>query len=300
MGTKIKILFTVALLAAIGALGAAATNIGVPETLGVWWEEDGDFYLVFNKDGTYQDSVYGIRCPYEVHGDTLVLYDVLGRTTTAELQSNLGRHVAVHLNGQTHVLSPNRGKDQLHFPDPEPSDTAVSAYRMLNEFGSKYTLRLYDNMVFSAAFAAGTVTGFYAINSDDTLVLFTESGTDYMPSWGNGFAFGSLSNTLTYSVLQANVLEARGLLITGEVIDNDTGVTFAFKDDNTVLVDSDVAGVVEYSYFASPDGLITITDMAGLSIHDYLYYEVETGRVYRYVWETDSWYSYLAGGGGVA
>lgn len=299
MRTKIKLLIAFLCSMVIG-VGIIMYDYGEPEVAGVWKDTRDSYYLVFLDDGTYTETTYNLARPYAVSGNTLTLYDINGESTNSCIEKNFGRRLRVCVNGIDRVLAKTNETPELYKRGTEPSGITVAAYKLANALDASYYLRLYPNMCYVETLGKDKTCGKYAATSTGELLLFsdTNSSVEAMKQWSRGYAFHKMQTAIEMQTLKANVIETKGVLLEGEALDTETGIQYIF-DSNNYVTRKDPNGLgVKLLYFADSAGLVKMVDALGLSVEDCLYFDQESGVMYRYVMERDGWAEYLGGAGG--
>ena len=271
-----------------------------PEPTGVWKDVDEEYYVKFNDDGTYSETVYNLPRPFEVDGDTLTLYNANGQATTADLVMNYGGKLRVLLNGENRVLEPTERKPVLYQWGEEITGSALAAYRLKADFDNDCYLRFYEDNLFSYTLGSDNVAGKYAETLSGDLLLLTrdESSSERLVSWNRGFAMGRLETNITVETVKENAIEDRGLMFRGDIYDAATRTSYQFDGDGFVLRSTDDGTTAQFLYYVDTDGLVTLVDSAGLGVYVYLWYDEITGQTYRYVFERDGWVDFLLTAGG--
>lgn len=297
------ILLCMVLLAVSVFLGYKINSVGTLEPSGTWCDVNGGYYIVF-KNGMFVESTFNVERPYEIVEGGIYLYDAAGEPYFTALMPNIEQTAVVCLNGESHVMrratSREAANPLLYRWDSDNTLTGkcVEAYSLKQSLGEDYTLRLYDDNVFTSSLGSESTSGRYTRDSKGTIILLTEGGAkvDQLKQWAEGAVFGVMGTGIQAAAKKASAVEDLGFLFTGACRDEDTGTTYKFDHTGTCYRVQRDGSTTEFIYFADTTGLITMTDSAGRGIMDYLWYDAESGYVYRYVLGNDEWYAYLSGG----
>ena len=298
----IFILFAVACIAAIVFSVLGILKIQMPVVSGVWKAVDDEFYIEFDEAAsTYIDSVYGVPRPYELRGTTLILTELLGTESVTHITKNYGARVSIALNGKSYLMEATERAMPSVFWSVDFKEECVGVYKFKVGYDRVASLRLYEDFVCTLGDSSEPEIFKYIFSDAGELALFDSSGEIYqvLQPWVRGFIFGPMDGILEITNLKANAIEERGVLLSGGVLSENTGVSYEFREDNTVTRSTLGGESVEFTYFADNTGLISLVDMTGATVHDYLYVDTSTGRVYRYVLERDDWFDFLEKAGGL-
>ena len=290
---------TLFLVALLGAEFFAATKIGTAEPVGVWKDEQSEYYIVFDPTTlTYRETTYNIPRPYSVNGDSVVLTDVSGQQTVCQLGRNFGYKVSLSLNGEKHLMSPIQSTPLMSEWGVAPrAEDCVAVYSSKVSFGNPLLLRIYSDRsyVFKNVEQGADIQGKYAVGTQGDLLLFStgEAMADVLKPWELGYVMGALDTNISAQVLKANAIDNRGLVLCGYVRIPDAGATYDFQEDNIVIRTLSTGEQVKMLYFVDSMGLVTMSDMVGGNSKDYMWYDVATGVMYRYIFERDNWFDFV-------
>lgn len=141
--------------------------------------------------------------------------------------------------------------------------------------------------------------GMYAnAGMGDNLYLYTDNATScevfrQSPHGTYVALYPFNGEVATVADSYANPVEQRGYCISGSFTDGATRTTYVFAVDNTMVKTLQTGDQIHYGYFLDNEGLITLTCLDGLTDKDFMWFDKETGGVYRMVFERDSWTEYL-------
>lgn len=296
MGKLLKIgVPIILLLAVIAGEVFVLSQVGTAEPVGVWKDVDDEYYISFDPSGTYVETTYNLPRRWEVRsGGILILSDITGNEVAVELTKCFESRVVVTLNGDTHVMAPFDGLARLSsWMEPEASEF-IGSFKVRGDFSDGTFIRLSANKVYSGIIEGEAINGKYAIDPAGNLLLFgKETGVEaiYRP-WEMGYVCGKMESNLASTLELSNPLQNRGYTLNG--ICTYGGTSYSFRDNNTVERESADGGTSSFIYFANPNGLVTMTDTAGMGVRDYIYYDADTGDCYRYILEEDDWFNYIS------
>lgn len=290
--SKPLVLLGAAVLVCAGSSAYMITKCGTPEPRGTWRDvNDKSYYIQFLEDSTYKESTYGRQMPYRVSGDHVVFECLDGTTTTSALTSNFGKRVAVLMNGVERVMEPTKEVPKFDTHHSEASEL-LAKYKLMQGWEGAPVLNLYNDSSFVLDGLEEPCEGKYSIG-EDGLTLYYGDGDETWRSWANGFVAERVETSLHYEVVKANPIDDRGLKLDGTVYIPESCVTYNFLPNNTVTRTSNTGEKVDFVYFADTTGLITMSDLVGQGVRDYLWLDVTNGDVYRYVYKNDEWFQYI-------
>lgn len=273
---------------------------------GSWKDIDGNYYIVFDTDGTYKDSTLGAPMPYFLQDGVVVVVDPSGDFVYNKARWYIDGDLLLYVGGQERRLT--------------RSEVAVDAFSVVlpEDMGA---LELKDKYVAKSAVITGSAFCIYEGNYytlDSTLKsskgkLFcstedshyslcdTENKTsDVMFKSSDGVFLGSLPLTSDENL---EVLEdysnkslglGKGYLLEGVLYAGHSGVTYTFSSDSVCVKSAYGIGDVVYNYYISENGLITLGSTTGVADDDYMLLDTISGQVYRFVYQQDSWFQYLS------
>lgn len=292
-------LFLVGCFAVIGGSAFCISKITTAEAQGVWKAKDSDYYIVFEGENTYRETLYNMSCPYTLESDVLTLYDVLGRAYSTRLTDNYGGHAVISLYDETFIMSDTEMPPAFSQIDQENLPPVINTFTLKGGLSSTFSLQLCEEQVFCRVMDGVADYGKWALADDMSLILFSpDKGTEILEVTAEGYVFTRMYSDLQISVVKSNAIEPRGYLLNGTVTDSDSDTRYTFYTDNTVQREAEDGTSVAFFYFVDMNGLITLTDVAGLSVYDYLFLDIESQTIYRYVLERDSWFYFVSGIGG--
>lgn len=288
----IILLVIMAVVLAVGLLQFKAPNL-----TGTWKDIAEPYYVVFNEDGTYVESSYNIPLRYSVSDRKLVLYNANATTTTTtDLVKSFNGRVKVSINGVERILQKVNTAPDLFDWEIELSDKPVETYTLDNSYDFDYTLSFYEDNIFCITLDADKVLGKYAVGAEGNVYLYVDGDLyGVLDRWDSGFSFNKMDSQLNVSTVRENLFEDKGFLLSGSVFDQATGTLYEFSTDNIVLRRDSTGNSIELFYFVDMSGIIRLTDIAGLGVEDFLYYNQENGDLYRFVLQKDGWTEYLNG-----
>ena len=290
MGKVFNIILAAVFVCAVGiSLSISFSSRAAPE--GVWKDVNSEYYIKFNDDGTYVESTYNIPSPYEEVAGVFKFAQLDGTSTTAIAKKNLKSKVPVNLYGVERVMQPYNGEASVFdWSDVVSTGEVESVYTLKNNFDADVALKLYDDKVFELDVGGKDVSGKYVKERDGNLLLLTDGNgsADRLYCAGDCYAIGLMQSNLTY---------LGGSRISGHTSLPVAGVFYDFSGDGVVtrIIESGEESV--FAYALSDDGEITMIDVVGMSERDYIYIDSESGNVYRYLFERDGWFDYIAKAG---
>lgn len=277
----------------------ALNKIDTAKPVGVWKDVDSDYYVVFdNVTSTYRETTYNMSRPYDVYGDSVILTGVDGQQAACQLGRNFGSKVLLMLNGEEHLMVPVDEAPKLNPWNVEPKAVdCIAVYSSKLSMSAPQLLRIYKDhsYVFKNIDLDIDLQGKYVVGSDGTLLLFSDEDTvaEALKPWELGYAMGVLETNITATTLKANVIDNRGLSLHGYVRIPEAGVTYDFQDDNIVTRTLSSGESVQMLYFVDNTGLVTMADMVGGNVKDYMWYDQVSSTMYRYVFERDDWFDFV-------
>lgn len=281
----------------------AVTRIGTASAEGVWKDLDSDYYIVFDPSTqTYRETTYNMPRPYTTAGDYVVLTGVDGQQSTVTLKRNYGSRVLVILNGEERLMHPVAETPKLSYWSlPPKAEDCVAVYSSKLSFGETAFVRLYNDRTYVLKHVDDSdVQGKYYVGNDMSLLLFPseKSNAEVLRPWSFGYVAGAVATHLQAQTLKANAIADKGILLEGFVRIPEVGVTYEFFSDNTVVRTLTTGESISMLYFVDTEGLVTMSDMLGSNSKDYMWYDMDSGTMYRYVFENDDWFDYLGKTGG--
>lgn len=296
VNTRTKQLIAVGAMAAvIGCEVALVSAWKVPEVEGVWKDVHSSLCIEFYGDGTYEDTLYGVRLPYFVQGDTLLLENLDGTSTAAHLSKTLQGRTKVLLNGVEREFVPFSGT----IPEESHAESTIdcTTYSLMSAAVESCTLKLYANNIYELKMPLESSEGTYLESANEVVLVTSEGLKDIWKKWENGLASTVLDTSLQATVLKENVLQDRGYALSGSVFDTYSETSYNFYEDGTVTVTASNGRALDFFYHADSSGLVTLSDMAGLSATLQLWYDDSEGVIYSHVFLLDSWAQFLSQGG---
>ena len=277
-------------------------QVGVLEPKGVWRDVDSPYYIIFNESTkTFTESTYNIPRPYSEVAGGIMLHDAAGVPYFVALEENFGSLTAVHLNGSTRVMreatKSEAANPTMYRWGSDVTTKCVAAYALKQRLDTPYYLRLYEDNNFVSILDGESVTGKYTTTSTGDILLLSEQGTrvDVLRTWDEGAVFGEITAFLEATPTKANAIQLSGYKLKGTVRDIALGTQYFFTEDGLCRRALDTGEEVEFMYHMAPTGLITMVDVSGSGVSDYLWYDVEDKRMFRYVLSNDDWFAYLNG-----
>lgn len=301
MRRNIALITSCALLCAIALyLGFSLKEVEALEPRGTWKDVESDYYIIFSSD-SFVESTYNVRRPFSYTDGGILLTDAAGYSYFVELSKNAGGLAVVHLNGELHTMrratEHEAANPLLYRWGSNVNGKCIAAYSLKQELPTDYFLRLYEGNVFTSTIDGNVTSGKYTFDSDGNILLLTEQGTrvDSLHRWSNGAAFGELTAGVQLTEEWLSPVELLGYQLTGTIQDIMLGTVYDFVSDTICMREQASGEQTEFLYFMSPDGLITMTDAAGSGVMDYLWFDLTSGKAYRYVLDVDDWFAYLHG-----
>lgn len=284
----------------IGAMIFAISQYRTPVLEGTWVDKSTGYYVVFNDDGTYVESIYNVPRQYSVSDGTVTMYNAAGQKVTATLTKSYKGRFSIDLNGEVRNLERTQRKPVLFNWESVVSGTPTVAYDLMLGLNRDFWLGLYNDNFFVEEYGNSEVFGKYATTSSGELVLIYSADEDphFLKKWDRGYVFGLMDSNLFSKTQKTNLLEDRGLVLQGTAYDVETDTLYQFMIDNTVTRRDSDGSVIGLNYFVDTSGLVTLTDALGMLEDDYLYFDTLSGSMYRYVLELDGWVDYLNTAGG--
>lgn len=184
---------------------------------------------------------------------------------------------------------------------PPKAEDCVAVYSSKLSFGETAFVRLYNDRTYVLKHVDDSdVQGKYYVGNDMSLLLFPseKSNAEVLRPWSFGYVAGAVATHLQAQTLKANAIADKGILLEGFVRIPEVGVTYEFFSDNTVVRTLTTGESISMLYFVDTEGLVTMSDMLGSNSKDYMWYDMDSGTMYRYVFENDDWFDYLGKTGG--
>ena len=128
-------------------------------------------------------------------------------------------------------------------------------------------------------------------------MLISQNGNrvDYLHCWEGGASFSKMPSQLTSFELKFNPVEVSGYLLEGKARDDSSDTLYSFTDDNMCVRMQSDGTKSEFLYSVAVNGLVTLVDAAGSGITDYLWFDVQSKDMFRYVLQKDDWFTFLNG-----
>lgn len=304
------------LLASLLMLLAGCSEITVisHDLTGTWKDTEG-YMVSFDGASKMSESLYGSPLQYQMKGDDLVYSWPDGFIRSTPVSFSLDGTVQFHINGKDRTF--RKSKEVIPFfqggvDTIAKSETMLGKYSLLSNLGMTSTLRLFDNQRFSFMYAPTSADVDWSVSSDYvTLGLYADGGAEnylYLYSdngstcqvmrqspEGDYLALLSLGGNLS-SVQKtfSSPTDWRGYSIIGTLYDEQSNITFEFRDDSTAIKYLPDGSPITYAYYVDTEGLITLGCTEGVINKDYLWLDAERGMVYRVVYSKDSWTNYMA------
>ena len=273
-------------------------TVGVPEITGLYQDmNDPEFYIFFKDDGTYVDTTYCFPRAYSVKDDVLYIEDLLRRQLEVELKPSIGRHLYLELNGERRVLKAAEAVPQFNYAENSVQGTPYEKYSLFAQHPGSLEFHPHSSWVFE--YNGDTRLGkYFRLNDQYTLLLEQGDSEELhlLAHSGPFLAFGEMTSDIRSEPIMYNTLSVRGYSLDGVAYDN-TGLLVDFQPDGIANVSSpDGEAVAKFIYFTDQDGLIYLTDMSSAGVHLSLYMNPKDSKIFRFVFESDSWFHFLTGG----
>lgn len=288
--SKVGLLATGVFLSASVVCGVGVSKVTTPIPEGTWCNEDGTYFVVFKSDGTYIESTYNIPRTYEVLDDTLTLYNIAGEASKTKLVKNFGGKIATVINGEPRVLVPSDTTPMLHNHSVEPSGSTTDVYIMKDDFGDKVKLSLKDDYSYTYSIENTFISGMYCKSNSGKLVLLDSEGNreEQFTPCSEGYLSGAMNTDIT-------ILSDGTVMGVAESKFSDMKIVFGGK--GVALIHYGAEEPLTYNYSLNDSGLVTLTESTGVGGTTYMYFDSFTKTLYRYVFFSDDWFSFLSGGG---
>lgn len=286
--------------------------------VGTWYNEEG-YYISFKDDGTYIESYFGIRLPYEVMGNTLVYYWIDGYLRAIEIDKLTKTSLNVKMGSESFLFKHSDSEPFVRtWEEVEilEDNSHIGCYSLVSDMGEEAQINLFDNYCLSITqgdvqdirkASDSVVLGVYTPNPfTDEIVVFTrnEDSTED----GLGIASATLRKFSNDNYLASQKLDKvfckvyenssikevdTTYQLDGAYRDTANGVTYTFKSDHSLVKSTDDGISISYAYFVDNEGLITAACYDGVIENDYFFLNVTTGDVYRAVYQRETWSDFV-------
>ena len=313
MKTKIVALTVVVLL--------LSTLVACQQTArlnGVWVDDTG-YYIEFD-DSTYRESKYGLDLPYEFSSGQLVYYWADGEPRTTDVTLD-GDTLKLSINDSLRTFrKTNKSPKMYEWSSEEVSRDydIIGSYNLISKNTSASSITLFRGNHISIA--GGTfdensgdiriasedvVIGKYApdTESSDLYVYTSATGENSQElycstfkyfSEGDYIAAGVLNGTADNINTHKNVdPSAWSYTLSGSFIDDASGLTYTFNTDNTVIKSDSYGMLLNYAYYVDSNGLVSLSCLDGSLDTDFLFLDTSKGKLYRMVYQRDTWVDYI-------
>lgn len=175
-------------------------------------------------------------------------------------------------------------------------------YNMISNIGSNTIFILNKDNNFHMITVNDDVTidsGKFILNSQGLYLNPMQSSDITVFHTSGNYIFGTeLEGTVLYKNKAKNALENDGFLLQAELYNISNNIFYGFYIDGTATVTTTNGNTINYDYTVSNDGLITLVPKAITGFGygqnpDYMFYDKYSNRIYRVVFELDTWTEYI-------
>lgn len=285
---------------------------------GHWVEKNGDYAVTFSEDGTYTDNLTGVPLEYLETSDGLTYFTLSGDMCYDTPSWDMMGTLHLYIGGKDRELKASTSEKDHSFP----SQKSLMSGRVVSE---RYTLKsalpissqlflMEDNsfayhLLLDGAEAGDWRTEGYAgvrglaekTVDGRRIALYYNDGESVdvlrISPYGAYMATFPLSNDGELLVEKdyhnVSLGVESGYVLDGTVFDESNSTFYTFTTDSICTKTAQGGGEVLYNYYVDTEGLITLGPVEGSFGEDYLYYDAKENRVYRLVYQRDSWYDFI-------
>lgn len=292
---------TLVLLVGIVTLCAIVNSYKEPELVGVWCDTtDRTYMLEFLNDGTYIESNVMVPLPYTVNDseDLLTIANPSGDITAASLVKNFGGTLTLIIDGVERTLK--RVDSDFTVSGSETDGELVRSLGLVDNSYDHTRVNFYSNKRFAFSTNDISLSGRYAESSSGDLTLYYSSDEvlytfDNLYKFGGYYVAGLLESSVSSNPVKKNAIEYGSIQLLGSVLDSQANIVYEFDSSGKCLRTTSNGIASEFMYNVDMDGLITLVDTANVGVEVNLFYDRTTNKVYRFVFEPDSWREFING-----
>lgn len=304
--------FFIALLLAACMLTVLSSCSSKKSVVGSWKDVQDEYYVVFDDSGSYRDSIYNLSLNYESHGNDLAYYTAAGDMIYISPEWTMRGHLRVYLGDSYRELervdSISNMFDWSLLPKFKTRN-AETGYSLLSAVGVQSDLYLTSDKQFLYQMSSnvvefsGSIQGLYALsdNSRDYMLYYDGGNSlEVLRASPYGLYLGALplvnDGTVLVEKSYANMAlnQERGYRLDGVIKASQGGITYTFTMDSRCVKSASEGDTLQYNYYISTEGLVTLLPLNGILEPDYMYYDAEQNKMYRLVYQRNSWYDYVA------
>lgn len=312
---KIRSIFSKIGMAIVGCAMLFLSGCSDPPALENTWVDDSGYIVEFTSDGRMSESIYGMAMPYVYENGSVLYYLPDGIARQTKVDFNRHGELVMKINGDERVFHTTSGSVCQYKWDKEevdPSTLLRGKYILKSDVGVKSELRLLEDQEYALTYKAGDKTladwnkkgngvrfGLYANGGvGESLYLYYDNGElceAFKQSPDGKYAATYLLDGVLSKIQEdySSKITTRGYTVAGTVQDPSVNVSYRFGDNKTVTKTSSKGVVLNYSYFINEQGLLSMSCTDAVLPVDFMWVDIETGQVYRIVYERDSWTDYM-------